>query len=178
MRLWEFITETSRGITGIKETDGYIDSLIDIIDKHPAAEKIIEDAMKKFIAVKTRDSQEPYNNKDYGHQGVLKGYKHVHLLKSNKISNGTNPVVLYYRIEAGILILVHIQFHINAANRSSEDKRLVKKLRRAEQNDTSMVMPVDDPTEKKKTQGDYNQQKKDDYKDQQWYKDQQEFYNH
>jgi len=41
-----------------------------------------------------------------------------------------------------------------------------------------MVMPVDDPTEKKKTQGDYNQQKKDDYKDQQWYKDQQEFYNH
>lgn len=174
MRLWEFITESAKGIEGYKETDSYVNSLIGVLDKYPQAEGAIMDSMDKFIETKTRNAQEPYisPNKDKGHSGVLKPWRHAHILNASQLSAGAAPLVLYYRITQGILLLDLIQVH--TSGRNAEDKRLAKKLRRAEDNDTSAVQKVEDPTQKKMSQTDYNREKED-YKRQQWYIDQQKY---
>ena len=154
MRFWEIITESPKGITGIKYTDGFQKSMAAVYKKYPQAESLIDDKMKQFIAVKMQDMQQPFSSKDYGHQGVLKPWKHVHLFRTGALNKGSNPFVLYYRIIDGILILEHIQDH--TSGNASEDKRLAAKLKKAYTNDKSEVIAVDGSDDEPEDEEEYS----------------------
>ena len=168
MRVAEFIFEGDKGIKGYKQTDSFVDSLIDIIDKYPQAESEIEDTLKEFIKVKSKNAQQPFKSpkKDKGHKRQdLKPWKHAHILNASKLASGSPPLVLYYRIKNGILYMDLLVLH--TSGRASDDAALANKMSRGAASDTSAVQKIDDKNKKKPQKADHEQD--------QWYLDQKKF---